>query len=102
MNYKFTANMESDLDKVAAGKLKWVKLLKDFYDPFNKKYLSLNKIDNSKVNHGRYLGNHPETKAKLYAITTKFGHAIQKRRSTRLVERQLLLNVLVGQRPAFL
>jgi DNA topoisomerase I len=36
-NYQFTAEMESDLDSVADGKLKWQKMMKDFYDPFNKK-----------------------------------------------------------------
>lgn len=32
----FTAEMEEDLDKVAEGKLEWVKLLGNFYGPFEK------------------------------------------------------------------
>jgi len=32
----FTAKMESELDRVEAGKLKWVKAVKDFYSPFNR------------------------------------------------------------------
>lgn len=35
MDYDFTAKMEDDLDKVAEKKLRWQKLLKDFYFPFD-------------------------------------------------------------------
>ena len=75
MDYKFTANMEKNLDKIASGKLEWLKLLNNFYDPFNKKYNSLK--SNETTNHGRYLGEHPETKYKVYATTTKVGHAVK-------------------------
>lgn len=34
MDYKFTAGMESKLDKIADKKAVWTKVLKDFYDPF--------------------------------------------------------------------
>lgn len=33
VDYDFTAKMEDDLDKVASGKMDWVKMLKDFYFP---------------------------------------------------------------------
>lgn len=32
----FTANMESDLDKIEDGKMSWVKVIDDFYKPFEK------------------------------------------------------------------
>ena len=32
----FTASMEEKLDDVASGKTQWVKMMKDFYDPFEK------------------------------------------------------------------
>jgi DNA topoisomerase I len=32
----FTASMEENLDEVAQGKTQWVKMMKDFYDPFEK------------------------------------------------------------------
>jgi len=32
----FTAKMEEEFDQIAAGKLKWTKVLRDFYDPFAK------------------------------------------------------------------
>ena len=34
INVKYTANMESDLDKIAEGDINWVGVLKDFYEKF--------------------------------------------------------------------
>ena len=34
MDIKFTADMETKLDEVAEGRVDWVSLLRDFYDPF--------------------------------------------------------------------
>lgn len=36
VDYKFTAEMEENLDKVEEGKMKWVPMLKEFYEPFHK------------------------------------------------------------------
>lgn len=36
VDYKFTAEMEEDLDLVANGKKKWIPLIKSFYTPFHK------------------------------------------------------------------
>ncbi len=33
----FTASMESDLDRIAAGELDWVKVMREFYEPFSEK-----------------------------------------------------------------
>lgn len=42
INDKFTANLESDLDKVANGKENWKEIIKEFYDKFK---ISLDKAD---------------------------------------------------------
>ena len=34
VDYQFTARMEEDLDRIAAGKVKWEKVLRAFYTPF--------------------------------------------------------------------
>ena len=36
VDYEFTAHMESELDEVAAGALKWQPVIKEFYEPFKK------------------------------------------------------------------
>lgn len=36
VDYKFTAKMEGDLDKIAHGKKQWVPVIKNFYGPFQK------------------------------------------------------------------
>jgi len=45
----FTAEMEKDLDEIAEGKIKWVPVIKKFYDPFEenlqKKYEEVSKKD---------------------------------------------------------
>jgi DNA topoisomerase-1 len=35
MNYKFTARMEEELDKIAEGQDTWVQVMKEFWDPFS-------------------------------------------------------------------
>jgi len=37
MDYAFTARMEDELDEIANGKKKWVPVIRDFYQPFEKK-----------------------------------------------------------------
>jgi DNA topoisomerase-1 len=37
MDIGFTASMEERLDRIEDGKLKWAKVVKDFYTPFHKK-----------------------------------------------------------------
>ncbi|MCM8776208.1 MAG: DNA topoisomerase, partial [Candidatus Omnitrophica bacterium] len=34
MDVQFTANMEGELDKIEEGKMDWVKVLREFYEPF--------------------------------------------------------------------
>jgi len=36
IDYKFTAQMEKDLDDIAEGKKEWVPVIKNFYEPFHK------------------------------------------------------------------
>jgi len=49
VDIKFTAEMEEDLDEIAQGQKKWVKVIREFYTPFEenlkKKYQEVSKID---------------------------------------------------------
>ena len=49
VDFQFTAQMETDLDKIAEGEIKWQPVIKNFYKPFHEnleeKYNSLKKED---------------------------------------------------------
>lgn len=75
VDYKFTANIEKDLDLVAEAKLERVKMLKDFYGPFHDTVLIANGVE--RYNNARLLGHHPETGKPIYAKVGKTGGFIQ-------------------------
>lgn len=43
VDYEFTAKMENELDEIANGKRQWVPVIKDFYNPFEKKLEGVSK-----------------------------------------------------------
>ena len=75
VDYKFTANIEKDLDLVADAKLERVKMLRDFYGPFHDTVLAANGVE--RYNNARLLGHHPETGQPIYAKVGKTGGFIQ-------------------------
>ncbi|MEE0887978.1 MAG: type I DNA topoisomerase [Candidatus Saccharimonadaceae bacterium] len=75
VDYKFTANIEKDLDLVADAKLERVKMLRDFYGPFHDTVLVANGVE--RYNNARLLGHDPETGKPIYAKVGKNGGFIQ-------------------------
>lgn len=75
VDYKFTANIEKDLDLVADAKLERVKMLKDFYGPFRDTVLAAQGVE--RYNNARLLGHHPETGLPIYAKVGRNGGFIQ-------------------------
>ena len=75
VDYKFTANIEKDLDLVAEAKLARVKMLHDFYGPFHDTVLIANGVE--RYNNARLLGHDPETGKPIYAKVGKNGGFIQ-------------------------
>ncbi len=75
VDYKFTANIEKDLDLIAEAKLERVKMLRDFYGPFNDAVLASEGIE--RYNNARVLGHDPETGKTIYAKVGKNGGFIQ-------------------------
>lgn len=75
VDYKFTANIEKDLDLVADAKLGRVKMLRDFYGPFQSTVLTANGVE--RYNNSRLLGHDPETGKPIYAKVGKNGGFIQ-------------------------
>ena len=75
VDYKFTANIEKDLDLIAEAKLERVKMLRDFYGPFHDTILIANGVE--RYNNARILGHDPETGKPIYAKIGKNGGFIQ-------------------------
>ncbi len=75
VDYKFTANIEKDLDLVAEAKLERVKMLRDFYGPFRDTVLIAQGVE--RYNNARLLGHDPETGKPIYAKIGKNGGFIQ-------------------------
>ena len=75
VDYKFTANIEKDLDLVADAKLERVKMLRDFYKPFRDTVLTAQGVE--RYNNARLLGHDPETGKPIYAKVGKNGGFIQ-------------------------
>ena len=75
VDYKFTANIEKDLDLVAEAKLARVKMLKDFYGPFRDTVLTAQGVE--RYNNARLLGHDPKTGKPIYAKVGKNGGFIQ-------------------------
>lgn len=77
LDYGFTAEVESDFDKVAAGKLIWNELIRTFYGPFHKKVESTLK-STFHTNAEREIGQDPASGKKLIARMGKYGPLVQK------------------------
>ena len=75
VDYKFTANIEKDLDLVAEAKLQRVKMLRDFYGPFRDTVLVAQGVE--RYNNAKLLGHDPETGKPIYAKVGKNGGFIQ-------------------------
>ena len=75
VDYKFTANIEKDLDLIAEKKLERVKMLRDFYKPFNNTVLAAEGVE--RYNNAKLLGHDPETGKPIYAKVGKNGGFIQ-------------------------
>jgi len=80
MDYKFTAELEDDLDRISTGKIQWTDVLKKFYDNM---MLSINNFLGTQTNiiintpsKFELIGKHTN-KNEIYYLITKFGPAIK-------------------------
>ncbi len=76
MDYSFTARIEAEFDEVAEGKIKWNKMIEEFYIPFKKDVDKT--IETAERAHGeRELGIDPESGRKVFARMARFGAIVQ-------------------------
>ena len=77
VNYDFTAQVETNLDEIAANKLDKTTMLREFYDPFHQKIDQSETIDRSQVAQARELGVDPETGEIVLTRVGRFGPMLQ-------------------------
>ncbi len=76
MDYGFTARIEGEFDEVAAGKLKWNKMIDEFYNPFKKDVE--NTIENAeRIKGERELGIEAASGKKVIARMGRYGPMVQ-------------------------
>lgn len=78
VDYDFTANVEKELDDIAADKLDKVKMLREFYDPFHAKIKESGQIERSTVAGQRLVGIDPKDDQPIYARIGRYGGMLQK------------------------
>jgi DNA topoisomerase I len=76
MDYSFTARVEQEFDEVAEGKLKWNKMIDEFYTPFKKDVE--NTIENAeRIKGENILGTDPESGKPVVARMGRYGPMVQ-------------------------
>ncbi len=76
MDYNFTANVESQFDEIAQGKIQWTSMMHDFYNPFHENVT--NTLEHSDRATGeRELGHHPESGKRIIVRIGRFGPMVQ-------------------------
>jgi DNA topoisomerase-1 len=76
MDYSFTARIEEEFDEVAEGKMKWNKMIDDFYSPF-KKDVEKTIETAERIKGERVLGTDPESGKPLVARMGRYGPMVQ-------------------------
>ena len=76
MDYSFTARIEEEFDDVAEGRMKWNKMINEFYSPFKKD------VDNTietaeRIKGERELGTDPESGKPVVARMGRYGPMVQ-------------------------
>jgi len=77
VDYDFTANVETEFDKIAAANLAKSAMLHGFYTPFHKLIKQSGGIDRSKVGANREVGIDPKSGKPILARFGRFGPMLQ-------------------------
>lgn len=96
VDYDFTANVEKELDDIAADKLDKVKMLREFYDPFHAKIKESGQIERSAVAGQRLVGIDPKDDQPIYARIGRYGGMLQKGDSNQPDAKVIFANLPAG------
>lgn len=73
VNYQWTANLESDFDKIAQKALIWHEVVNDFYQPFHEKITQAADIPREELNHSRLIGTDPKSGKPITVRLGRYG-----------------------------
>jgi DNA topoisomerase I len=76
MDYSFTARIEGEFDEVAQGKMRWSKMIDEFYNPF-KKDVDETIETAQRISGEREVGTDPQTGKPVIARMGKYGPMVQ-------------------------
>lgn len=82
VDYGFTADVETEFDEVARGKLLWYRMLSSFYGPFHKLINAAGKVSRAETTHARELGTDPTSGRPIYARFGRYGPMLQRGESS--------------------
>ena len=77
VDYKFTANLEDELDAVSRGERNWISLLNEFWAPFSKTVEEKADIPRDEVAAARVIGTDPESGKPVSVRLGRFGPFVQ-------------------------
>lgn len=78
LDYKFTAHVENDFDKIADGKLVWNQMIADFYKDFEPLVKESENVSRQETSQARELGQDPKTNKPIFARYGRYGPMLQK------------------------
>jgi DNA topoisomerase-1 len=86
MDFHFTSEMEDKLDEIAEGKLKWLKVMKEFYKDFHPIVENL-KIEAKELikKNTRSLGKYPKTGEEIFVALARFGPVIKMKQNKKFI-----------------
>lgn len=78
VDYDFTANIEGDFDKIAAGQESWTAMLERFYKQFHPSVEQSETISRQEVSQARLVGHDPKSGRPIYARFGRYGPMLQR------------------------
>jgi len=77
VDYKFTASVEDEFDKIARGETKWNAMIENFYGGFHKTVEKSETISRHEAIQARVLGKDPKTGKPVIARLGRYGAMVQ-------------------------
>tara|TARA_Y100001972_G_C7661639_1_gene333820 strand:+ start:1804 stop:4125 length:2322 start_codon:yes stop_codon:yes gene_type:complete len=77
IDFSFTAKVEEEFDDIAAGKVNWTKMIKDFYTQFHPLVEDTSQIKRSEAVSAREIGIDPASGKMIYGKLGKYGAYVQ-------------------------